>query len=93
MSDKQKRKPAKRDTQTAQSQASQRPAHRPKKQQSESGSNQKSDGPTFGRNTTKAERRLCKDRPDLYALRQLLRSDRRRTGGWVRLGKLKGAYA
>jgi len=31
--------------------------------------------------------------PDLYALRQLLRSDRKRTGGWVRLGKLKGAYA
>jgi hypothetical protein len=34
-----------------------------------------------------------KDRPDLYALSQLLRSDRKRTGGWVRLGKLKGAYA
>jgi hypothetical protein len=31
--------------------------------------------------------------PDMYALRKLLRSDRKRTGGWVRLGKLKGAYA
>jgi hypothetical protein len=42
---------------------------------------------------TYAERRLRNDRPDLYALRQLLRSDRKRTGGWVRLGKLKWAYA
>jgi hypothetical protein len=39
------------------------------------------------------QRPVGKDRPDLYALRQLLRSDRKRTGGWVRLGKPKGAYA
>jgi hypothetical protein len=31
--------------------------------------------------------------PDLYALRQLLRSDRKRTGGWVLMGKPKGVYA
>ena len=31
--------------------------------------------------------------PDLYALRKLLRGDRKPTGGWVRLGKMKGAYA
>jgi hypothetical protein len=46
--------------------------------------------------TTYAERRLRKDRPDLYALCRLLR-DRKPCGGWVRLGKytrLKGtAYA
>jgi hypothetical protein len=46
-----------------------------------------------GANAAYAERRLRKNRPDLYALSQLLRSDRKRTGGWVRLGKLKGAYA
>ena len=47
----------------------------------------------IGRDTIKAERLLRNDRPDLYALRKLLRSDRKRTGGWVRLGKFKGAYA
>jgi hypothetical protein len=50
-----------------------------------------------GNNATYAERRLRKDRPDLYALHRLLRSDRKPVGGWVRLGKytkLKGtAYA
>jgi hypothetical protein len=82
-----KRKPAADEAQAlaARSQASQKTK----------GSDTKNDGPNgpLGRNTTKAERRLRKDRPDLYALRQLLRSDRKRTGGWVRLGKLKGAYA
>ena len=46
-----------------------------------------------GTNAAYAKRRLRKDRPDLYALRQLLRSDRKPVGGWVRLGKyarLKG---
>ena len=96
MSTKTKRKPAKRDTQTAQSRATQRPvgtnqhsapvydkeaSYTPKKKASKGTSNEA------------AERRFCKDRPDLYALRQLLRSDRKRTGGWVRLGKTKGAYA
>jgi hypothetical protein len=92
MSDKRKRRP--RDKQPAQSQATQRPV----------GTNQHSEGvrdktndtntlPRGKETTTYAERRLRKDRPDLYALSQLLRSDRKRTGGWVLMGKPKGVYA
>jgi hypothetical protein len=104
MSDKHKRRAPKRNKQPAQSQATQRPVG---SNQHSEGVHNKSDGVNthpHGNNATYAERRLRerqsiskwtqnKDRPDLYALRQLLRSDRKRTGGWVRLGKLKGAYA
>jgi hypothetical protein len=40
-----------------------------------------------------AKRDKTESPPDLYALRRLLRSDRKPVGGWVRLGKyarLKG---
>lgn len=65
----------------AQSQATQRKTNAP---------NSKNDGDNrliVGKNTIEAERRLRKDRPDLYALHRLLRSDRKPTGGFVLLAK------
>jgi hypothetical protein len=44
-------------------------------------------GRPWGNNAAYAERRLRKDRPDLYALHRLLRSNRKPTGGFVTLAK------
>jgi hypothetical protein len=89
------KKKRKRDKQPAQSQATQRPVgtnqHEPVYDNRNVVHPRKK--ATKGNSNEAAERRLRKDRPDLYALSQLLRSDRKRTGGWVRLGKIKGAYA
>jgi hypothetical protein len=78
----------------AQSQATQRSVGTNQHSEGDGNKNGVTISLTGSRNdATYAERRLRNDRPDLYALRQLLRSDRKRTGGWVRLGKMKGAYA
>jgi hypothetical protein len=78
MSERRKRKPI-----AAQSQATQRPVGT--NQHSEGADNKSGVSAPYGTSATYAERRLRKDRPDLYALHRLLRNDRKPTGGFVTL--------